>query len=429
MAHHLIASDRTIASVKPGDPRRRLSDGAGLYLLLFFEGGSHGWRFDYSFEGKRKTISLGTYPATGLAAARVKAQAAREQVAAGVNPSAVRQAKRAVQQVDQVAAERVRLGLAPLGSFEAVAREFHALKWSPDNEAARQWSDSYADRWLGRLVLDVFPYLGQRALDGITPIELLQVLQRVEGRGAFDTAQKLCQSVSEVFRYGIILRHCASDPARDLRGALRRHVVAHYAAITTPGEARALMRSLMNYHGRPATRVALALSAMVFQRPGNVRSAEWAHVDLDGAMWSIPSTDMKRRVAHKKTGRPHLVPLATQAVAMLRELQPLTGHSRWVFPNQNGGNCMSENTVGKALHAMGYGSDVMTPHGFRAMARTMLVENTAVPPDVIEAQLAHAKSGPLGAAYDRAEYLAQRRDMMQQWADYLFTLAGRPQAG
>lgn len=429
MASNLISSDRTIAAIKRGDERRRLSDGDGLYLLLWADGGSHGWRFDYGFSGKRKTISFGPYPATSLALARSKAAEARAQVAAGINPSDLRKAAKRAAAVDEVAAQREAQGLAPLGSLEHVATEFWRLKYSPDDAAARQWSDSYADRWLGRLKLDVFPYLGRRQVATITPRELLEVLQRVEARGAFDTAGKLCQSVSEALRHGIVLGYCDSDPARDLRGALRRHVVQHYAAVTTPGEARALMRSIMTYPGRATTRAALQLSVMVFQRPGNVRAAEWAHIDLDAAMWSIPSDAMKRKVQHKASGRPHLVPLATQAVALLRDLQPLTGHHRWVFPNQNGGNCMSENTVRKALHAMGYDSEKMTPHGFRAMARTMAVEHLDIAPDVIEAQLAHAKAGALGEAYDRAQYLAQRRELMQRWADYLQALASRPQAG
>lgn len=425
MASNLIPSDRTIAAIRPGDPRRRLSDGAGLYLLTFFLGGAHGWRFDYTIAGKRKTLSLGTYPATGLAQARTEAARLRELVAAGVDPSAARKAAKVARVVVDQAADREAKGLAPVGTFEALATEFHALKWSPDNEAARRWSASYADRWLGRLRLDVFPYIGRRPARGISPVELLEILQRVERRGAFDTAQKLCQSISETFRYGVILGHCDSDPARDLRGALRQHVVKHYPAITTPGQARDLMRAMMNYQGRPTTRAALVLSALVFQRPGNVRGAEWAHVDLDAAMWTIPSDLMKRKVEQKKTGAPHLVPLARQAVELLKELLPLTGHGRWIFPNQNGGACMSENTISKALRSMGYDSATMTPHGFRAMARTMLAENTDVDLNVIEAQLAHAKSGPLGSAYDRAEYLVQRRDMMQRWADYLFSLAAQ----
>jgi len=430
MASNLIPSDRTIASIKPGDVRRRLSDGGGLYLLLFFEGGSHGWRLDYSFGGKRKTLSLGTYPATGLALARQKATEARSQVAAGINPSDARKAAKAAQLVDQVALDREAQGLPALGTLEHVATEFWRLKYSPDDPAARQWSDSYADRWIGRLRLDVFPWLGRRQVNTVTPRELLEALQRVEQRGAFDTAKKLCQSVSEAFRHGIVLGYCDSDPARDLRGALRKHLVHHYAAITTPGDARSLMRAIMTYTGRPVTKAALQLSVMVFQRPGNVRAAEWSHIDLDAGMWTIPSVSMKRKIQQKVNGRPHLVPLSTQAVRILRELYPLTGHGRWVFPNQKGGgNCMSENTVRKALHTMGFDSGTMTPHGFRAMARTMGVENLDLDPDVIEAQLAHAKKGSLGEAYDRAQYLAKRRELMQQWADYLEALANRPQAG
>lgn len=426
MATNLIPSDRTIAAIKRSDERRRLSDGAGLYLLLWFEGGSHGWRLDYTFGGKRKTISLGTYPATSLALARQKAAEARAQVAAGINPSEARKAARVVESVDQAAAVRESQGLPPLGSFEHVAMEFWRLRYSPDNAAARQWSDSYADRWIGRLRFDVFPYIGRRDLRSLAPRELLEVLRRVERRGAFDTASKLSQSISEVFRHGVVLEYCDSDPARDLRGALRKHLVKHYAAVTAPGEAGDLVRAILAYRGRPITRAALHLSMLVFQRPGNVRAAEWAHVDLDAAMWTIPSQGMKRKLQHKISGRPHLVPLSTQAVEVLRELHPLTGYGRFVFPNQNGGKCMSENTLHKALAAMGFGSDRMTPHGFRAMARTMAVEHLDIDPEVIEVQLAHAKSGVHGEAYDRAQYLAQRRTLMQRWADYLMMLVNQP---
>lgn len=195
------------------------------------------------------------------------------------------------------------------------------------------------------------------------------------------------------------------------------------AAVLEPVAAGALMRSIAAYDGQPVTRAALMLSALLFQRPGNIRMMEWAELDVDGALWSIPATKMKRTVAGKTNGRPHLVPLARQAIAILQDLQPLTGHGRFVFPSLlTGERPMSENTVRTALRRMGYDNDAMTPHGFRAMARTIMVEKLNVAPDVIEAQLAHGKSGPLGAAYDRAEFMEQRRTMMHLWADYLDTL-------
>lgn len=425
MAINLIASDRTITSIKRDSPDRprRLSDGAGLYLLLWADGGSHGWRFDYTRpDGRRNTVSFGTYPAVSLALARQRRAEARALVAAGQDPAVVRESERAAAAKQAEIERLVADGKPAPGSFEQLAREFYARK-SPS------WSASYAERWIGRLVADVFPYVVGRAAGSIAPREWLEIFQRVEDRGAVDSARKLRQYVSTVYRYAIPLQAAETDPTRDLALALKQHVVRHYAAVTTPGQARELMRQMMRYRGTPTVRAALQLAAMVFQRPGNIRAARWSDIDLDTATWTIPAADMKRRKAGKLTGAPHIVPLATQAVALLRELRHLTGWSEWVFPGRGKrAQHMSENTLGQALRSMGW-HEQMTAHGFRAMAMTMLVDHAGIAPEIVDAQLAHAKKGPLGAAYDRAEYLAQRRDMMQRWADYLFKLADRPQAG
>jgi integrase len=252
---------------------------------------------------------------------------------------------------------------------------------------------------------------------------LLQTLRRIEARGATEAAHTLRQTAGQVLRYGVQTGRLDRNPAPDLAGALVPVRVKHMAAITTPEGAHALMRAISDYPGQPVTRAALLLSALLFQRPGNIRCMEWAELDLDAGMWTIPAAKMKRPQHGKINGRPHLVPLARQAVEILRELQPLTGGrpNPYVFPAMiGGGRPMSENTVLGALRRLGFGPDEMTPHGFRAMARTLIIEHVGgFAPDVIEAALAHAKSGPLGAAYDRAEFMSERRRLMQAWADFL----------
>jgi integrase len=267
----------------------------------------------------------------------------------------------------------------------------------------------------------LFPWLGSLPLVEVSAPLLLDTLRRVEKRGAIRMAHDLREYAGQVFRYGIATGRCDRNPATDLHGSLKPANVTHLAAVLEPAQAGALLRDISGYAGHPVTRAALALSALLFQRPGNIRAMEWAEVDKDAALWTIPAAKMKRGLYGKTNGRPHLVPLATQALAALDDLRPLTGHGRYVFPSLlTGERCMSENTVRGALRRMGYGNDEMTAHGFRAMARTLIVERLpGISPDVIEAQLAHGKSGPLGMAYDRAEFMEQRRNMMQTWADYL----------
>lgn len=270
------------------------------------------------------------------------------------------------------------------------------------------------------MVLHVFPYIGAQHINAIAAPDLLRIARRVESRGALETARTVIQHCGQVFRYGIATGRCDRNPSPDLRDALKPVVVQHMAALTEPKQVGALLRAIDDYQGAPITRSALILSALWFQRPGNVRAAEWSEFDLDAAMWSIPSAKMKRTLQAKVSGRPHLVPLSTQALAELRVLEKMTGGGRYLFPSLlSADRCMSENTVNTALRRMGYGATEMTAHGFRATARTILVEKLDVNPDVVEAQLAHKKSGPLGSAYDRAEFMDQRVKMMQKWADYL----------
>lgn len=415
MAKNLIPGDKTIKAIQPGDPRARLSDGEGLYLLLFVKGGAHGWRFDYSFKGKRKTLSLGTYPDTTLAAARVRADEFRKLVADGTDPSNVRKATKAEQQASNDAAARDDQGLPPAGSFEAVAREWietvHQHKVSP----------GHAARTLIRLEQDVFPWIGRTPITVLEAPALLEVLRRVEARGAIETAHRAKDACGQVFRYGIVSGQCQRNPAADLREALKPVKTRNMAAVTDPKAVGNILRLIEGYTGFPTTRAALQLAPLLFQRPGNLRMMEWAELDLDAAVWTIPAAKMKRSVADKSNGHPHMVPLALQAVAILRDIQPLTGAGRYVFPSVRGGDRpMSNMTLNGALQRMGVDTqNDLTTHGFRATARTLLAERLGIDPQVIEAQLAHKVKDALGTAYNRTQFVEQRHALMQQWADYL----------
>jgi integrase len=386
----------------------RYADGGGMYLRVKAAG--RYWRMDYRFHGKAKTLALGVYPAVSLAKARQRRDKARELLAEGVDPSA---AKRAEKQCRAIEAAN---------TFEALAREFHATKTG-------SWSDSYSDRWLRIMEKDLFPFLGSQPIASIRAKDLLHALKRIEGRGVIETAHTLRQCAGQVFRYGVQTGRCESNPAPDLHGALRPVITKSMAAVLEPEKVGELMRAIQGYGGQPITRAALLLSALLFQRPGNIRAMEWAWIDLEKAMLTIPAQDMKRRLHEKLNGRPHLVPLARQALEALNDVHPLTGHGRYVFPSiRTGERPMSENTVNAGLRRLGYTNEEMTAHGFRAMARTVMAEQLhGIQPDVIEAQLAHGKSGPLGAAYDRAEFMDKRKDMMQRWADYLDHLAAGAQ--
>jgi len=376
------------------------TDGQGLYLLVKATGKY--WRMNYRFAGKQKTLAIGVYPAVTLAKARQRRDKARELLADGIDPSKAKQVEKQAQV------------FAAANTFELVAREFLVTK-------TEAWTPMYAAKWLRGMTKDLFPYIGSLPLASITAPMLLEALRKCEKRGAIESAHTLRQTAGQVFRYGIQTGRCVSSPAADLQGALKPVNTKHLAAILEPVKVGELMRSIASYTGQPMTRVALVLSALLFQRPGNIRQMEWAWVNFDNAMLTIPSQDMKRRKHQKVNGRPHFVPLAPQALTALKEMRPLSGHGRYVFPSLlTGERPMSDNTVNSALRRMGYTNSEMTAHGFRATARTLMVERLpGVSADVIEAQLAHGKSGPLGSAYDRAEFMEQRRKMMLEWATYL----------
>jgi integrase len=397
----LTDADCRNATCPPELKRRRLTDAAGLYLEVS-PAGSKRWFWKFYPEGKESRLALGSYPDVSLKKARADRDEARKTRQGGTNP------------VQQRKADKLASRASSATTFDAVAAEFYT-------QEKDGWSASYAQKWKRLVEKDLSPWLGSLPLASISAPMLLDALKRTERRGAIDTAHALRQYAGQVFRYGIATGRCTGNPAPDLAGALKPQLVKHMGAVLDPVKAGVLLRDIHAYSGQPVTRTALALSALVFQRPGNIRAMEWAEIDTDAALWTIPAAKMKRKVHGKINGRPHLVPLAPQALALLADLKPLTGHGRYVFPSLLTGEvCMSENTIRAALRRMGYSNDDMTPHGFRAMARTLIAERLpGIAPDVIEAQLAHGKGGPLGTAYDRTEYMDQRRAMMTAWADYL----------
>ena len=392
------------ATCPVGIKRTRLTDSASLYLEIS-PAGSKPWFWKFYAAGKESRLALGSCPAVTLKAARVARNEARKTASTGTNPVRKRRAEKPAATRNAVT------------TFEAVAREISDSK-SPG------WNENHAAQWLRCLEKDVFPFVGSLPLVELSAPMLLDTLRKIEKRGAARMAHVLRKYSGQVFRYGIATGRCERDPASDLRGALKPAIVKHAAAVQDPVPAGQLLRDIDAYSGHPVTRAALALSALLSQRPGNIRAMEWLEIDVDTCMWTIPSDKMKRGLYGKTHGRPHLVPLAAQALALLAGLKPLTGHGRFVFPSLlTGAACMSENTVRGALRRMGYTNDEMTAHGFRAMARTLIAERLpGVAEGVIEAQLAHGKSGPLGMAYDRAEFMQQRRVMMQTWANYLDAL-------
>lgn len=388
------------ASCPDDKPRVRLADAGGLYLEVTPNGAKR-WFWKYRFDGKEKRLSLGSYPEVKLKEARLARDDARKVLSQGSDPVQRRKIEKATARVNSAT------------TFEKVAREFHGFK-------VKEWSEAHSTKWLRLQEVNLFPWIGPLPIAEITAPLLLEQLRRVEKRGKNETAHSLRQYAGQVFRYGMATGRCTQDPAHALRGALQAVIVKHMAAVLEPAQAGELLRAIDAYHGQPATREALLLSALLFQRPGNIREMEWAWVDLEGGMLTIPAASMKRTKQGKINGRPHLVPLAPQAVECLKRMQSHSGSGRYVFPSLlTGERPMSDNTVNTALRRMGYTNSEMTAHGFRAMARTILGEHLETDPEVIEAQLAHGKSGPLGMAYDRTTYIAQRRKMMLEWADYL----------
>ncbi len=384
-------TDTAIRNAKPTGKPFKLFDDRGLFLLVTPSGGKW-WRIKYRFDGKEKTLSMGIYPDVTLAKARDRRDELRKLLADGIDPGAHRKAAKSAR-VERAA-----------NSFEVVAREWFT-KYQPG------WNAAHGDRIIRRLERDVFPSIGGRPIAEITAPELLAVVRKIETRGALETAHRALGNCGQVLRFAVATGRAQRDPTGDLRGALPPVKGEHFAAITDPKRTAELLRMIGGYQGTLTVNCALRLAPLVFVRPGELRKAEWAHIDLDAAEWCYIVT---------KTNTPHIVPLSTQAVAILRELQALTGGSRYVFPSaRSWQRPMSENAILAALRRMGIAKDEMSGHGFRAMARTILDEVLGVRPDLIEHQLAHAVRDPNGRAYNRTAHLPERRKMMQQWADYL----------
>jgi integrase len=393
-------TDTAIRNAKPRDKTYTLGDGEGMYLEVM-PNGTRFWRMAYRQpNGKKNRLTFGKYPEVSLAEARDKRLAARKQLAQGIDPG---RTKREEKQAREKAA---------LNTFEAVARA-----WLARTAAERATSTQEKNTaWLER---NIFPAIGALPISTIKPWDVLSALRVIEKRGAIESAHKIKQLCGQVFRFAVASGLADRDMTVDLRGALSAVPEAHYAAITDPKEAAKLLRAIDAYNGHAYAAAALKLAPLAFVRPGELRSAEWSEIDLDTAEWRIPGSKMKM-------GQDHIVPLATQAVTLLRELHAMTGHGKFVFPSvRTSARCMSENTVNAALRGMGYGKEVMTGHGFRAMARTIMDEVLGERVDLIEHQLAHAVKDPNGRAYNRTAHLPARRLMMQRWADYLDAIKQR----
>lgn len=381
-----------------------LSDDRGLFVVINPDG-RHYWRLRYTFAGKRNTLSLGVFPDVSLASARLRRDDGRRLIAQGIDPALQRKEEKLAQ---AEASEQ---------TFRAVAerwRELELAKHANPDTAALVWR---------RLELNVLPYVGDRPIASIKIADVMLMLDRIRERGADVTARRVKLIIGQVCRFAIRRGLMEHDPTYALRGEKRAKAKSH-AAFTKPDDVARFMAAIRSYRGSPIVRGALALSALLFQRPGEIRRMEWSEIDFDAAEWSIPATKMKMR-------RPHVVPLSEQAIAILHELQPLTGHGlglkpdapRYVFPGARSRlRPLSENALRQAMRTLGFSNDKMTPHGFRAMARTMLDEILRFRPDIIEHQLSHEVLDPNGRAYNRTSFLDERRRMMQAWADYLDSL-------
>lgn len=384
-------TDLAVKSAKPQEKPYKLTDGNGMFLLVT-PTGAKSWRLKYRFDGKEKLLTLGIYPDVSLGKAREKREAARKQLADGIDPHEQKKAVKAAK------AER------SSNTFESVARLWFKKK-------STKWTPAYGERLLRRLERDLFPLIGKRPISEIKPTELLSVLRKIEARGAIETAHRARSDAGQVFRFAVAEGKAERDIAADIADALEPKIIKHLAAVTEPAKVAELLRSLDGYSGSLIVECALKLAPLVFVRPGELRHAQWSDIDLDKAEWRYKVT---------KTNTDHLVPLATQAIEILRTIQPVTGAGKYVFPSaRTKSRPMSDNAVLAAMRRTGIPAEEMTGHGFRAMARTIIDEVLGFRPDFIEHQLAHAVKDPNGRAYNRTAHLAERKKMMQAWADYL----------
>lgn len=401
MAHKSL-TDMAARNAKGKEKPYKLAAGAGLYLQVMPNGNRY-WRMKYRHAGKEKLLSIGVYPDVTLKEACDKRDAARAQLRGGKDPSEEKQLG------------KLKAQLSADGRFGAVA-----LEWLETRGDLAESTRSKA-KWM--LETYAFPWLGKRAIEDVSTAEVLSVLRRLEAQDKIESTQRLRQICGQVFRYAVATGRLDRDPTAALRGALKTAKNRHYASITDPAKIGELLRAIDGYTGQLTTLCALNFAPLVFTRPGELRKAEWSEIDFEDGQWCIPAEKMKMGLAH-------IVPLSRQALAVLRELHPVTSKSRYIFPSVRSlRDPMSENTVNAALRRLGYGTDDMTGHGFRSMASTLLHE-MGWTSDAIERQLAHAERNPIKAAYNRAEHLPERRRMMQAWADYLDKLktgAKKPQ--
>ena len=384
-----------VEKVKPGTKPKHLFDGKGLFLLVTPTGGKW-WRFKYLYANKQKLLSFGTYPEISLADARQRRDDARKLLANGVDPYVNRKAVKSAKD-DALA-----------NSFEVIAREWH------ENQKI-EWSAEHAVNIMNRMEKDIFPWIGKKPILEVTAKDVKSILDRVRSRGVIETARRVRTIVGQVFTYAVSTDRANYDVAAGLKGYLPStgKTKKHMAAITDPKELAPLLRAIDGYQGSFVARCALRLAPLLFVRPGELRQAEWSEIDLEAGEWNIPAAKMKMR-------QPHLVPLSRQAIEILTDIKPLTGHSKYVFPStRTNTRCMSDNTINAAFRRMGFDGDTITGHGFRATARTILDEVLQVRVDFIEHQLAHTVRDPNGRAYNRTAHLAERRKMMELWADYL----------
>ncbi|RII26677.1 MAG: integrase [Geobacter sp.] len=386
-------SEIQVRNAKPKAQDYKLMDGFGLYLLVTPTGGKL-WRFDYRCLDKRKVVAFGAYPAVSLADARQRREDARKLLSNGVDPAEVKKAQKAATVAD---AEN---------SFEVVTREWH-------EKFKGKWVASHAQHKLERFEKNVFPWIGKMPIAEVKATDVLAVLRRIESRNLLDTAHRVKTDCGQVLRYAVATGRAERDCTADLKDALPPAKSGHFSAPTDPKAVAQMLKAIDGFTGSFVVQCAMKLAPMLFVRPGELRAAEWSEIDLEAAEWNIPGHKMKMK-------EPHLVPLSTQAVSILRELRPLTGHSKYVFPcNRSPLRCMSENAVNGGLRRLGFEKSEITGHGFRATARTMIHEVLGFSPDAIEAQLSHAVPDRLGKAYNRTQHLAERRKLMQTWSDYL----------
>ncbi len=386
-------SATAVSKTLPSDKTIKLADGYGLSLVITPNGRRY-WRYNYRFAGKQKTLALGTFPEITLSEARNLHREAYNQVLDNIDPSVARKN------------EKVMRNLSAINTFEAIANEWLDAYMIDKTEGTKA-------RAVGILKNDIFPSIGSHPIKDITALELLATLRRIEGRGANSVAHRARNTCKQIYSYAIATGRCERNIAQDLQGTLRPAIAQHRAAILDPKLLGKLLRDIDSTDSGIVVKTAMQISPILFQRPGEIRQMEWSEIDFEKAVWEIPAQKMKMR-------NDHIVPLPTQVVHLLKQLHPITKHSPYVFPSARGASrCLSDNAVRVGLRDLGYSKEVVTPHGFRATARTLLDETLGYRPEYIEHQLAHAVKDPNGRAYNRTSFLEQRHEMMQAWADYL----------